>query len=901
MTRPDLDFLMNSPHYMYLGNRQSGAFRSFFAVSFLILFSDAVSMALAQEPAPEYHFKNVEQSAQGVMWAIDTHLHLFNGKEWGLMPVYFPVDENKIDAETMRLMQGPCSLGYPWYLALLFDEGMLMRLTPMQDGSMACVWQLPENRFAVTRHNCAGLQMIGVCHGEIKNSGLTSPPFADSHNRLWITDAKPEIYRADSDRHVALVYTIKPEQLLDANDLEAHYGNLFSSEDGRGRIWVWSNSWRGGMNGAALRGVLIFDGDKVTQQEKFNGINGTRYSFIDREDGKRMWVAVIKEGVFSVDIDTMEAKPLAEPEPGAFQWVKKIFSSKGDLFIIAACTGQIFKNILWRFHDGKWTRLIENVDNRFNPSCDFDRSWLRIGSDILLCAHDSTPWLIHKDGSVERLDFQHGFTIEDARRIFLLSDGRLLVQGAQAQNFCGKVSLAPASGKPSRATELLFTAHGWTTDADGNVWAVLLEKGNILSQWDGREWHEHPFPDDLQQFRFLGASVDTRGRVWLLPHSRQTGFFDPDSGKWRTFSDMEAALTEMKSDPPQFVGERPEFCAPDYSSDLQRVAFRPISWEVVYFDGEQWHRWKRAEIDGSTNRNSFTLGPPFFDKSDHLCVCIGKDTWQLDDQGRWQKKDVEVKYPDDTNGAAPRQQKVAPPDGCVTDSPDSTAADNQGGVWLTWQGKLYRCGFGRCVEVFPNGEPNPFTDHRKITDAWVDNDGNAFLQTAFDKQIMIKPKSPPPKLSMAPPSVETDSVTARLQTGSHSILGFRWRLDDGAWQLSKNPVLVMDSLPTGGHTLTAQAIDDELQASPAVSVTFTIQIDPQKQLAMLIKRLADPDFDKRKSAIAALSRQPEAALPALKAARENAGDEQRWWIDAAIQEIERHMEKATMPASRPGE
>ena len=382
------------------GRRQGRALQLLLAI-----FLSAATIASAQNPPSQHHFRHVEQDGQGVLWAVENQLFIFNGREWSEMPTLFAKE----------------------------DRARPMRLTRLQDGSMACVWQMSNQRFEVTRHTVAESRLLGQCAGEIKNSGLNTPPFADSRNRLWITDSKPEIYRADPDGKVALEYSIKPEELINAEDIKARYGKIFASEDGRGRVWVWSNSWAGGMNGAALRGVLIFDGDKVTQREKFGGINEARFSFIDRKDDKQMWVAAIKEGVFAVDIDTLEAQPLAEPEPGAFQWVKKIFSAHDDLFVIAARTGEIFKNALWRLHGGKWARLIENVDNRPNPGFDFNRPWLRAGRDVILCSYDSAPWIIRENGAVDRLDFQHGLTIEDARSIFFLTDGRF--SAAQFHSF----------------------------------------------------------------------------------------------------------------------------------------------------------------------------------------------------------------------------------------------------------------------------------------------------------------------------------------------------------------------------------------------------------------------------------------------------------------------------------
>jgi hypothetical protein len=51
----------------------------------------------------------------------------------------------------------------------------------------------------------------------------------------------------------------------------------------------------------------------------------------------------------------------------------------------------------------------------------------------------------------------------------------------------------------------------------------------------------------------------------------------------------------------------------------------------------------------------------------------------------------------------------------------------------------------------------------------------------------------------------------------------------------------------------------------------------------------------RDAAVAALVRQTTLALPLLQSAREKAGPDQRWWIDAAIQQIEENLAKNGKP------
>jgi HEAT repeat protein len=113
--------------------------------------------------------------------------------------------------------------------------------------------------------------------------------------------------------------------------------------------------------------------------------------------------------------------------------------------------------------------------------------------------------------------------------------------------------------------------------------------------------------------------------------------------------------------------------------------------------------------------------------------------------------------------------------------------------------------------------------------------------------------------------------------------------------VSKTNSLSLDHLANGSHVLKVTAIDDQLNrdATPATA-TFEVKIDSAKQVALLIALLRHPDFERRKEAVQALARQPARAAPALQAARETANEEQRWWIDAALQEIEN--QKAATPA-----
>lgn len=821
----------------------------------ILLFLLSCTPLFAQgTPAPKHWFSDMAQDGKGTVWGLGSGLMFFDGKEWKAAPA------TQFEVE---------------------DRAQPMRLARLQDGSIACLWRLSRERIAVTRHTPVETRLMGMCQGRFENSNLRQPPFADSHGRLWLTNTEGDIYQMDKDGKLALAWSIKPGQLDGAGkEKPGRVAFIFAAEDGRGRVWMWSNSLEGGArvgdDEAVLRGVLVEDRGKFTQQEHFEGITNNEISFVDRKDEKHMWVGTLREGIFSVDIDTMKAEPLHEPEPNAFVLAQKVFSSGDDLFVL---TSGHFAAALWRLHGGKWTRLMNNIDGPgiATPG----RPWLRAGDDTIIACYGADPLIVHGDGTPDRLDWRHGLTIGDARFFFQLPDGRMLAYGGDRGLFVGNVSL-PQPAKPSRATELAFVYDAWTIDPDGNIWTMLSEKSGAISKWDGNAWHEYPIPEKKRGWGFHGLSIDSRGRVWLAPAGGDywTAFLDPRDGKWVEFENLQAALGELKNDPPQFPGVHRGLYLPDYSADLKQAAFRSNDTEIVYFDGGEWRRFKNTDID-KIFPSPGNVGDPFFDAG-RLCVSIGGSRWEFGGQG-WEQSEAEAKYPYSWPGQ-PRPQQIQPPAGCVTNSPDSIAADNQGAFWLTWRGKLYKCGYGKCVEVFTKDETDPFAGGRKVFDAWVDARGNAFLQADSNKRVMIAPASPQPAApALVLEKTGPDSVAARVQGGANAQL--RCRLDDGPWQDAKGAPVTFSSLANGGHVITAMAIGDDLQASLPATAKCDIQIDSQEQIAALIKNLADPG--KRESAVKALARQPAAALPALKAAREGADSALQWWIDATIQEIER--------------
>jgi hypothetical protein len=388
--------------------------------------------------------------------------------------------------------------------------------------------------------------------------------------------------------------------------------------------------------------------------------------------------------------------------------------------------------------------------------------------------------------------------------------------------------------------------------------------------------------------------------------SRLVGSLDTQTNQWQTFPKMTDAYLALRNDPPHFLANDWFLHDPQYSPDGKRIACRSGVIQIDYYDGTKWQSLERNQITGEKNVSA--LGPPWFDPSGKLCITMrNRMTWQMDDAGKWSQIAFQSHFPDDIWSEGPSgEPHPAPPDGCVTSQPQSIVVDNLGFFWLTWNGGLYRCMPGLCVNVFGPDEINPFHAMHLLRHVFVDPNGNAFLETASATMelFMIRPKSPPPKTRIVMSRKSADSFTARFDSQTGQPVTFQWQLDEGPLQLSKDPTLSLDHLSNGPHILKVTAIDGQLNTDPAPAVAkFEIKIDSASQMALLIAQLADPDFDKRKEAVQDLARQPAATvMPALQAARETANDDQRWWIDAALQEIERQQQAtpvAPTPTSNP--
>ena len=185
----------------------------------------------------------------------------------------------------------------------------------------------------------------------------------------------------------------------------------------------------------------------------------------------------------------------------------------------------------------------------------------------------------------------------------------------------------------------------------------------------------------------------------------------------------------------------------------------------------------------------------------------------------------------------------------------------------------------------------------------IDPRGNAFLESYFypsgvvGEYVIVNARQPLPQTALRASVDASGKVKLRFKAKVKGPAVFTWRMDGGPWSApTKSPGTTLEDLPNGKHRIEAAAIDGRLQIDPTPAVaTIDVRVDAGKQIGELIQKLAASDYSVREKAVASLVLQAAPALPLLQAAREKAGPDQRWWIDAAIQQIEENLSKNGKP------
>lgn len=823
----------------------------------------------------------------GILWAFHrdfvNHLYRFDGTEWSEQAAPF--------------LRNP--------------QAKPQRLARMKDGSVACLWQLDEKKMGVSVHTASTARMMAISTDDVpRNDGVLDEPLADSKGRLWITGQFPSIYRVDDQTGWKTLLQITKEQLTNPEQLPDECSRIRVVEAGDGTVWAWSQQQY--VRRANLKGVLLIKDDKAELHAEFQTASGQKIDaqnilYIINADARHLWVSVRYDGIYKADISTLKFEKVPDPKDRQLRIVQELHQVGEDLYAVVWVMDHA---VLWRLRNGEWKQILPSVESQHPWGCGF----APVPQGVAMHTSREAPWFIPNAGDPLQLTWKYGFPLSGCRSLAYFPNGTLLATGSHGDVFCGPFQLPPKEKTDSRVVEIRsHEAQPWVLDSEGIPWTILNETPDLLNRWTGGKWDSIPIPEQKNALPRRARNIlsDAQGRVWVLPPQSSpqskplpVQIYDIHAKTWQSFPDLQEAFVKIRPRV-RFLANGHYLFGPEYSPDHRRIAFREESrtyrvdkgWRTEgernfwYYDGRDWKDINVADVIGAKDEHA-QLGPPWFDKEGILAVTIRDSnslaTWRMDAEGSWKKGVFESHFPDDIWSEPKVSKRPSVPEGCVTDHPNSIMMDNHGVCWLVWQGILYKALPGKCVRVLGAKDLLPLKAPIHLYKVYVDSDGNAFVYAAASTRVgfIIKTKSAPPRTTLEIESPEGDSVRVRFLASSKEDVEFRWKLDEQDWKTTRQSSLDLKNLANGRHRLQAIATDEELQSDAApATATFTIQVDPEQQLARFIKQLSDPDYDRRKEALGGLALQPTKAKPALLKARKKADDDLKWWIDATLQEI----------------
>lgn len=770
------------------------------------------------------------------------------------------------------------------------------------DGGVIIVWQFGPTATLTWRRGDES-KVLGDFDGTLRNRWIFSTP----HHGIWLTAQSPNIYHLSRDGHFHVVYTFNAGQFFPYRP-RPRQGTLYwpfeATPDSEGRVWFWGKALSQLSNLAPLEGFVIYDGKNFVYHQTIPGLPDHPITFLGRKDDTHLWAGVIGQGLYLMDADTLTAKPIPAPEPGVFDDVTKVFSAGGDTYVITGALGPMFQmapvetlehrftGALWRYSNGKWTKVLNGIDDLTERREDFGRPWLETPDGLWLGSHGSGVWFIPSHGGApELVNWRQGFPMDSVDDLYDLGSGKLLaVQYRPSRTVAADTSSLLKPAKLAASVGVVNPYSGLEPDPQFHIWGLLSVSGRALDEWDGYKWIPHPLPGNLNPYLLSGADADAEGRIWLLPGCQQgpIAIYDPRRSTWSSYGTYQDAL-RSQAHPVHFFNPADDRMKPVYGPGGQ-IAFMGACYGINYFDGKGWQLWNRGNVPGLPYP---WAGPAFFDSAGKLAIDVRHETWELGAEFDWRRASYQPEPGPLVEWFRPTATFGSPPAGCEQHQASSIARDRLGRSWWTWEGSVYVGVPGRCREALSASHAQPFIDGRLLRRALVNARGGVFLETLLahsrlGEYVVLPPPSTFPQVTVKLEKLAPDSVRADFSSAPGVL--FTWRVDGGTWSAPQSqPYAVIQSLAAGPHVIEADAIDDRVEMAPIpASAEFDVGGNEQQMITALVSRLIHETTDDRRQAdLDALAKQPAAdVLKALEAARPQADPTSQWWIEAGIQQAE---------------
>lgn len=806
--------------------------------------------------------------------------------------------------------------GKSWILACSQPTGTsVSALVPRRDGGVLCLWNTSRQEkqttavFHFSVQNGSSTRWLGQWKYQYptgQGSGQVQLS-ADGTGAVWVNKRRVSLVSLDG--KVRRIYTIPPAQMGRFGKKEIwrdEENPILSLEDGAGQLWLWSDGWENGSNAWSVRGLLRWDGHKMTHHATLPGFpKGEIYpDAVARKDAQHLWVSLGKAGIYEVDCRTLRARRIATPSGKVFENAQQITALGSDIYVVFGPRwtdddddSTQFNGHLWRYRSGQWRQIIGGMDANSGYES-FRRPIVVNKAGLWTASRGNGVWFVpHGDGQPVSLNWRRGVPLGDCS--FVLDSPHGVMAGNWNAMALIKDAKALAQRQAAPGMVVLPTYIKLAQDKQRRVWAVVSLRANALSEWNGTRWVNHAVPRGYKLSNVSELGFDRLGRVWLLADYRngQTAIFDARSpgGSWQVFRDYQTALLAQLDATPKNP-PLPEFQPEDVDSKAlpwqtpdvrgRRLCYLDAGDAVHYFDGKSWQRWPATLIAGVKLNEANIYAPVYFGQGGVLTISINGTVWRYEGKAGWKRHESSEEEQDQRLVALMPMDNEVVPEHELPREGDSRAlvvADRDRNGWYIWKRQLYKAVPGLSAPQFSPGANQPFLDERSLNRVFVDKYGTVFCDTG-EESVILLPSASPDTRAVAR-AVEVDAFVIECSASSPGPHRFGWRLDGGRWSAPQlTSKIQLKELPGGAHRVEVAAIDRQLRRDPTPAVvTFSVNLDAARQVADFIADLSSPDYVRREKAVQGLAKQPQRALPALRAARVKADGDLKWWIDAAVQ------------------
>ena len=317
------------------------------------------------------------------------------------------------------------------------------------DGAVYCLWRSALGVHALTRHRGNTSNLLAQFAGSLSPSASI---FVDLQGNVWITEAGPHIYRVTSQGKAECIYTIPDDDYMAFGPTRGPgrmFNPVYAVGDGEGRIWFWSGGFPTKTNLNSIQGLLIYDGESFKNYPRLVDVSYDKVSALEPDDSEHMWMSMVENGLYRVDIKALTAAAVSDPEPGAFRYVNRIFRNGEATYVVTMSPagmdpepgGEGRFGSMWRLRDGEWKRLVNGLDMRTENGQDPIRPFVATPAGLWVGAYGTGPWFIpHGLGQPVHIDWHYGYPLAGSDCLIPLPDGRLLL----ATPDLGSVAVMPA-------------------------------------------------------------------------------------------------------------------------------------------------------------------------------------------------------------------------------------------------------------------------------------------------------------------------------------------------------------------------------------------------------------------------------------------------------------------------